>query len=124
MNVSIWTKASEFLKKAWEAIKKLPKWAFLAGLLLISLCWYLFRRVLLEKKKAAILDDLTKLQTSKTETLVEATETHDTKETEITKEFEEKKKELEEKEQALDEEIAKGPVEIANAWKDFLSEGK
>jgi len=114
----------EFLKKGWEATKKLPKWALLAGLLLLSLCWYLFRRVLLEKKKAEVLEDLNILETTKQETLNEVEEAHETKETEIVEEFETKKQELEEKEKALDKEIAKGPVEIANAWKDFLSEGK
>jgi hypothetical protein len=124
MYLSIWSKVTKFLKKAWEATKKLPKWALLAGLLLLSLCWYLFRRVLLEKKRSAILGDLSKLATENSAKINKATEIHDKNETELVEEFEEKRKVLEEKEDELDKEIAKGPVEIANAWKDFISEKK
>ena len=115
------TPAKEFFARAWNAIKKLPSWAVMAGLLLIAVCVYLFRLVLSANKKAQIQKERYVLETEKEALVQKARSIHREAGGEIEKKYEAKISVLDEEEKELDKEIAAGPVGIANAWKDYLS---
>ena len=70
-----WLKpAKEFFIRAWAAIKKLPAWAIMAGLLLLATCVYFFRLTLAANKKSQIQKERYILETEK-ETLVKKART-------------------------------------------------
>ena len=124
MWLSVWSKILDFLKKAWDAIKKLPKWAFLAFLLLFSTCWYLFRRVSLEKRKAELKRKAHDLEIKKNSDLVKARGIHKEAGEKIIEKFEKAKESIEEEEKQLNDAISEGPVGIARAWEEYLGGNK
>ena len=95
-----------------------------SDLLLLSLCWYLVRRVLLERQRTKLVKKMSDLGVKKNNDLTKAREDHEDAGKEIIEKFESARDEITLKEKELDKEIAKGPVAIANAWKDFLAEKK
>jgi len=109
--------------KIWGAIKKLPGWAVMAGLLLISFCAYLVNSLLAAKRRSAIQRERLALETKKNELVEEAQSVHISAGSEIKKKYEDKIEVLDQEEEELNAKVAEGPVGIARAWKEHLSGG-
>jgi len=121
--VSKWEATKGFFMKIWGAIKKLPGWAVMAGLLLISFCAYLVNSLLAAKRRSAIQRERLALETKKNELVEEAQSVHISAGSEIKKKYEDKIEVLDQEEEELNAKVAEGPVGIARAWKEHLSGG-
>ena len=118
-----WIKLKETLSTVWAAIKKLPGWAITGFLMLFALCWYLIDLLSTAKQVTEIRKNQVTLEKEHHETIKQIGEENEEQQEIIEKEYREKTKELEAKREELAEKASKGPVEIANAWKEYLAGG-
>ena len=113
--IKTWSSAS------WEAIKKLPGWAVVALLVLGSFVVHLLKRNALTKKRAEAQKKLADINIEYMAAKVEAETAHTERTKALREEREIKRSELDEIDQEIDEASKKGPVALANEWKDYLS---
>jgi hypothetical protein len=116
-----WLKVKDLLVKTWSALKKLPVWAITALLILVATCWYLVGLVSKTRQVNDIRKKQISLEKDHHETLKNISEDEDEQRGLIEKEYREQVKELDEIRDDLLNKAAQGPVEIANAWKDYLN---
>jgi flagellar biosynthesis/type III secretory pathway M-ring protein FliF/YscJ len=119
----LWSGIKNITSKGWEALKKLPGWAFFALLLLLAICWWLIRKAMVLKARAKLVEKMNEIETTKKVQIEAAKKIHSEAGSKIKERFDEKLVDLEEEKKRLDEELSKGPAAIAKEWKEYLGEG-
>ena len=114
-------KVKEFFNKVWEVIKKTPGWVLFAVLLLLATVWFLIDRQRILKRRLLVQKEITKIETDHAAATAAADATNEAEEAAANEKFEETMEELKAKEKELKEASQQGPVAVANAWKDFLT---
>ena len=114
------TGAKAALSKAWELIKKLPKWILIAVLFLGAIIWYLLDKLSESKKIAAIQKEISETEKDRAVSITRANTINAEEEKNIRDEHEKKLSLLKEEEKTLLEAGKKGPVAVANEWSNFL----
>ena len=115
---------AEFFKKLWEGLKKTPSivLGFLGATIGIGI--YLLVRYRNEKEKAEATRELVTLERDHSNKVIAAEQENDDVKKAIKEDFENKKTVLEKKIKKVEEDIAKGPTGIADAWNRHLSKGE
>ena len=115
-----WSWIASAAETVWNAVKKLPGWAVLVVLLLLAVCWWLYRALSTKTVLSEIQTERVAIETDYKKSVETILNKESEEAIQIREEYEEKNKELDEKEKELFKSISKGPVEIAKEWDLYL----
>ena len=117
----MWLKVVVFFKKCWELIKKTPGWVLFGILLLLAVVWHLIGRQARLKKRLAVQKEITNIEVDRAAVRASAEAVSEAEEAAAQEEHDRTMAELKRKEKEIQDAASRGPVAIANEWKEFLT---
>ena len=119
--IQLYSYLKDTASKAWSAIRKVPGWVVFSFLLLSGVVYYYATSLSVARKKLEVRVKQAQLQEERDKVLKSIDESEKDKVAEVTAKYEKGLARLSQREKELDRLSIQGPVEIAKAWREYLS---